>query len=38
LNQRDSFFNPALLVKIKEQKQVPTLALFDFVVPVLAKG
>ncbi len=38
LNQRDGFFNPALLVKIKEQKQVLTLALFDFVVPVLAKG
>jgi protocatechuate 3,4-dioxygenase beta subunit len=38
LNQRDSFFNPALLVKIEQKVQQPKLALFDFVVPVQAKG
>lgn len=38
LNQRDSFFNPALLVKIEKKVQQPKLALFDFVVPVQAGG
>ncbi|WP_275269921.1 intradiol ring-cleavage dioxygenase [Limnobacter sp. P1] len=38
LNQHDSFFNPALLVKIEQKVQQPKLALFDFVVPVQAKG
>lgn len=42
LNQRDSFFNPALLVKLKQSKQQseqqPKLALFDFVLPVQARG
>lgn len=38
LNQRDSFFNPALLVKLNQNKQQPKLALFDFVLPVRAKG
>lgn len=38
LNQRDSFFNPALLVKIEQKVQQPKLALFDFVVPAQAKG
>lgn len=38
LNQHDSFFNPALLVKIEQKVQQPKLALFDFVVPAQAKG
>ncbi len=38
LNQRDGFFNPALLVKIEQKEQQPKLALFDFVVPVQAGG
>jgi len=38
LNQRDSFFNPALLVKLQQSGQEAKLASFDFVVPVQAKG
>lgn len=38
LNQRDSFFNPALLVKLQQSRQQAKLASFDFVVPVQAKG
>ncbi|WP_341709767.1 intradiol ring-cleavage dioxygenase [Limnobacter sp.] len=38
LNQRDGFFNPALLVKIEQKVQQPKLALFDFVLPVQARG
>ncbi|WP_306481630.1 intradiol ring-cleavage dioxygenase [Limnobacter sp.] len=38
LNQRDSFFNPALLVKLQQSGQQAKLASFDFVVPVQAKG
>lgn len=35
LNQRDGFFNPALLVKWTRN---PSQAVFDFVLPVQAKG
>jgi protocatechuate 3,4-dioxygenase beta subunit len=35
LNQRDGFFNPALLV---EWTRNPSQAVFDFVLPVQAKG
>ncbi|MGV3469341.1 dioxygenase family protein [Limnobacter sp.] len=38
LNQRDGFFNPALLVKIEQKAKQPKRALFDFVVPVQARG
>lgn len=38
LNQRDSFFNPALLVTLKQNPQRSRLASFDFVLPVQAKG
>lgn len=38
LNQRDSFFNPALLVTLKQNPQRFRLASFDFVLPVQAKG
>jgi protocatechuate 3,4-dioxygenase beta subunit len=38
LNKRDSFFNPALLVKLEQSTQQSKLALFDFVVPVQARG
>lgn len=38
LNQRDGFFNPALLVKIEQKAKQPKRAFFDFVVPVQARG
>jgi len=38
LNARDSFYNPALLVKISQAKTQLKVATFDFVLPVQAKG
>ena len=38
LNHRDGFFNPALVVKIEQKAKQPKRALFDFVVPVQARG